>query len=241
MIRKLIAWLGLVALAAAFATPASAQTILLEGARLIPGDGSAAIEDAAVLIERGTIARIGRKGEIALPAGAARVDLAGKTVMPAIIATHVHPGFQKGVSYAAENFTREVILADLNRALYFGVSTVMSQGIERGDVMFDIRAEQAAGKLGGAQLLLAGRGIGAPNAGPGNTIYADFAYSVTTEADARRAVQEQAARKVDAIKFWVDDRGGRAPRLPIAISRAIIDEAHKHGLRAAAHIFYHDD
>jgi imidazolonepropionase-like amidohydrolase len=242
MIRKLIAGFGLVALAAAFgATPASAQTILLEGARLIPGDGSPAIEDAAVLIERGTIARIGRKGEIALPAGASRVDLAGKTVMPAIIATHVHPGFQKGVSYAAENFTRDVILADLNRALYFGVSTVMSQGIEKGELMFQIRAEQAAGKLGGAQLLLAGRGIGAPNAGPGNAIYADFAYSLNTEADARRAVQEQAAKKVDAIKFWVDDRGGRAPKLPIAISRAIIDEAHKHGLRAAAHIFYHAD
>ena len=54
-------------------------------------------------------------------------------------------------------------------------------------------------------------------------------------------MQEQAARKVDAIKFWVDDRGGRAPRLPIAVSRAIIEEAHKHGLKAAAHIFYHDD
>src|SRR5882672_934983 len=107
--------------------------------------------------------------------------------------------------------------------------------------MFQIRPEQAAARFGGARLLLAGRGIGAPNAGPGNAIYADFAYALTPEAQARRAVQEQAARKVDAIKFWVDDRGGRAPRLPIAVSRAIIEEAHKHGLRVAAHIFYHDD
>jgi imidazolonepropionase-like amidohydrolase len=54
-------------------------------------------------------------------------------------------------------------------------------------------------------------------------------------------VQEQAARKVDGIKIWVDDRGGRAPKLPIAFSRAAIEESHKHGLRIAAHLFYHDD
>jgi imidazolonepropionase-like amidohydrolase len=107
--------------------------------------------------------------------------------------------------------------------------------------MFQIRAEQAEGRLGGARLLLAGRGIGAPNAGPGNPIYANFAYEVATEAEARRAVQEQAAKKVDGIKIWVDDRGGRAPKLPIALSRAVIEEGHKHGLKVAAHIFYHDD
>ena len=185
--------------------------------------------------------RVGRKGEIALPVGATRIELGDKTVMPALISTHVHPGFQMGLGYFAENFTRENILDDLNRALYFGVSTVMSQGIERGDTMFEIRAEQAAGKLGGARLMLAGRGMGAPNAGPGNVVYANFAYSVTTEDDIRRAVQEQAARKVDAIKIWVDDRGGRAPKVPIALSRAAIDEANKQGLRISAHIFYHDD
>src|SRR5438445_10646307 len=237
MIRRIIASFGLIGLAAVLAAkPAPAQTLLLEGARVIPGDGSPAIEDAAILVERGIIARIGRKGDIAAPASASRVDLAGKTVMPAIVSTHVHPGFQKGLTYAAENFTRETIMDDLNRALYFGISTVMSQGIERGEVMYQIRAEQAAGKLGGARLMLAGRGMGAPNAGPGSPVYADFAYSITTEAEARRAVQEDAAKGVDAIKIWVDDRGGRAPKLPIALSRAVIAEAHGRGLKVAAHI-----
>src|SRR3984893_10473857 len=223
------------------AQPAPAQTALLEGARVIPGDGSPAIDNAALLVERGTITRIGRKGDVALPAGGTRVDLDGKTVMPAIISTHVHPGFQKGLTYLVENFKRETIVDDLNRALYFGVSTAMSLGIETGDVMFQIRAEQAEGRTGGARLLLAGRGIGAPNAGPGNSVYSAFTYEVTTVDHIRSAVQEQAARKVDIIKIWVDDRGGRAPRLPISLARAAIDEAHKHGIKIAAHIFYHED
>jgi len=237
------AGLGAAVMAALLAaTPAPAQIVLFEGARLIAGDGSALMENAAILSENGVIARLGGKGDIALPPGATRVDLSGKTVMPAMISPHAHPGFQRGLSYAAENFTRQTILEDLNRELYFGISTVQSLGVERGDdITLRIKADQAAGRLGGAQLFTAGRGIGAPNAGPGDPVYADFAYPVTTEDEIRRAVDEQTARPVDIVKIWVDDRGGRAPRLPIALALAAIDEAHKHNTKIAAHIFYHDD
>jgi imidazolonepropionase-like amidohydrolase len=183
--------------AALAAAPASAQTILFEGARIIPGDGRSAIDNAALLVERGTIMRVGRKGEIALPPGGMRLDLTGKTIMPALISTHVHPGFQKGLAYLAENFTRATILDDLNRELYFGVSTVMSLGIETGEVMFQIRAEQALGRTGGARLLLAGRGIGAPNAGPGNAIYSSFTYEVTTVDQIRSAVPSPLAGRIE--------------------------------------------
>jgi imidazolonepropionase-like amidohydrolase len=161
--------------------------------------------------------------------------------MPAIVSPHVHPGFQRGLTYSADNYTRETVMDDLNRALYFGISTVMSLGVEKGDVMYQIRADQAAGRLGGARLMLAGRGIGAPNAGPGAAAYAGIAYEITTEDQARSAVQELAARKVDAIKIWVDDRGGRAPSLPIALSRVVIDEGHRLGFKVSAHIFNHKD
>ena len=215
--------------------------VLYEGARLIPGDGRAAINDSAVLVDGGVIVRIGRTGELAVAGGVRRVDLAGRTVMPAIINTHGHPGFQQGLSYSRENYRRETILTDLNRALYFGVSTIMSQGIEIGDVMHEIRSQQLAGVLGGARLLFAGRGIGGPNAGPGAAAYANIAHAVTTEEEIRRAVRSEAARKVDAIKIWVDDRGGRAPRLPPALVRAAIDEGKRASLKVAAHVFYHED
>jgi imidazolonepropionase-like amidohydrolase len=107
--------------------------------------------------------------------------------------------------------------------------------------MYQIRADQAAGRLGGARLMLAGRGIGAPNAGPGAAAYAGIAYEITTEDQARNAVQELAAKKVDGIKIWVDDRGGRAPSLPIALSRIVIEEGHRLGFKVTAHVFYHKD
>jgi imidazolonepropionase-like amidohydrolase len=239
--RPIVLFALLVFAAALTARTASAQVTLFEGARIIPGDGGAAIENGALLVEGGTITRIGRKGEIALPADANRIALDGKTLMPAIVSAHVHPGFQRGLSYSADNFTRETILDDLNRALYFGISTVMSHGIEKGDVMYRIRADQAAGRLGGARLMVAGRGIGAPNAGPGAAAYAGIAYEITTQDQARNAVAELAARHVDIVKIWVDDRGGRAPSLPIALSRTVIEEAHRNGLKVSAHVFYHKD
>ena len=78
------------------------------------------------------------------PAGAGRVDLTGKTVMPALINAHGHPGFQRGLTYSADNFTRENIIDDLNRALSFGVAVVQSQGIERATSPIEIRADQEA-------------------------------------------------------------------------------------------------
>ena len=216
-------------------------TVLFEGARLIPGDGSPPIANSAMLVERGTITQIGARGTVTAPAEATRIDLTGTTVMPTLINAHGHPGFQRGLTYSADNFTRDTIVDDLNRALYFGVAAVLSQGIEKGDITFQIRADQEAGTLGGARLRVAGRGIGAPNAGPGAAAYAGIAYEVITQDQGRKAVQELAAKKVDVVKIWVDDRNGRASRLPKDIFTAIIDEGHKHGLKVNAHVFYHED
>src|SRR5437867_1671731 len=248
MIRKVFLVTALFVLATSYSavlvktqTRPSAAAVLYEAARFIPGDGSQPITNGAMLVENGTITKIGPKGRVGVPRGAVRVDLGGKTVMPALINTHGHPGFQRGLTYSAANFTRDTIMEDMNRALYFGVAVVQSQGIEKGEATYLIRADQEAGGLGGARLRIAGRGIGAPNAGPGGAGYAGIAYEVTTEPEARQAVQELAAKKVNLIKIWVDDRNGRAPRLPSNLYRAIIEEGHRHELQVNAHVFYHSD
>ena len=158
----------------------------------------------AIAIGGGLVVAVGTSAEIRARAGAdARViDLAGKSVIPTLISTHVHPGFQKGVTYVAANYGRDTVINDLNRALYFGVSVVQSQGIERG-VLYGIRAEQTAGTLGGAKLLVAGRGIGAPNAGPGAAAYAGIAYEITQP----RPKREKPCRSSRRAK-WTSSRSG---------------------------------
>ena len=235
------AWLLVSAATAAQQSARSSDAVLYEGALLVAGDASAPIPNSAFLVQDGAIARVGRRGELAAPPGARRVDLSGKTVMPTLINTHGHPGFQSGLTYGRQNYTRDTYLDDLNRAAYYGVRVVMSQGIDPGDLAYEIRRDQEAGGADGARLLVAGRGIGAPNAGPGAAAYQGIAYEVTTPEEGRVAVRELAAKKVDLVKIWVDDRGGRAPRMPAPVYRAIIDESHAYKLKINAHVFYHDD
>ncbi|HUA19513.1 MAG TPA: amidohydrolase family protein [Bryobacteraceae bacterium] len=214
---------------------------LFEGARLIADARRPPIENSAFLIDGGRIVKVGKKGQIQAPAGATHVDLTGKTVIPALVDSHIHIGYQKGLVYSAESYTRENLIDQLNRYAYCGVGAVLSLGTDPGEMPLQIRADQRAGRLGGAWFLLAGRGLAAPNAGPNNPALKPSAYGVTTEEEARRDVREQIAHKVDFIKVWVDDRNGTVQKLSPALYRAAIQEAHKHGTRVIAHVYYLDD
>jgi imidazolonepropionase-like amidohydrolase len=198
-----------------------AGAVVYEGARLIIGDGKT-IETSAFVVEKGRISQVGARGQVKAPAGASRVDLAGKTVMPAIVDAHTHVPTE-----------RQALVDLLQRKAYFGVAAIMSMGQDNNDVAFQVRQEPVAGA---ARLRTAGRGITAPE--PGRT---EAPYWVTTEAEARKAVQELAAKKVDMVKIWVDDRDGKYKKLTPELYGAIIDEAHKHKLRVTAHIYTLDD
>jgi imidazolonepropionase-like amidohydrolase len=215
-------------------TPAHAQT-LFEGARLITGDGGV-IENSAFVVTGNQITQVGRKGEVRLPAGGTRVDLTGKTVMPALIDAHVHMGYRKGLDFSTNNYTRENLSDILDRFSYYGVAAVLEAGTARSDLPYEFRAKPTAGAL----FLSAGRGFGMPNAGPGGPMR-DSAYGVTTEAEARADVRELAAKKANMVKVWVDDRGGTVEKLHPNLYRAIIDEAHKNNIHAFVHVMKLDD
>jgi imidazolonepropionase-like amidohydrolase len=239
---RLFAVIVLSMTAACSATPpaepqqSASRATLFEGARLITGDGSAPIENSAFVIENDRITRIGKKGEIERPAGAERVALTGKTVMPAIVDAHSHLGYTdvKHNTTAAANFTRENLIDHLRRYAYFGIAATLSMGVDRGELPYELRTNPVPGA---ALFRTAGRGIALPNAGPGAEYRKDAAYGVSTEDEARKAVQELAAKKVDIVKIWVDDRDDTVQKLPPPMYRAIIDEAHKNNLRVVAHIF----
>src|SRR5436190_10990100 len=83
---------------------------LFEGARLITGDGRAPIENAAFIVQDGRFTQIGTKGALPAPAGVRRVDLTGKTVMPALVDAHVHLGYRNGATFTADNYTSDNLI-----------------------------------------------------------------------------------------------------------------------------------
>ena len=197
---------------------ASGVTVFM-GARLLTGDGGV-IENATFTVGADNrFGLVGQTGAVIVPTGAATVDLAGLTVMPAIVDTHTHLARD-----------RAALTADLRRRAYFGVSAAMSLGQDTGDDVYALRRETIPGA---ALYRTAGRGITGPE--PGRS---DIPYWVTTAEEARAGVREQAALGVDIVKVWVDDRNGTYEKLAPEIYGAAIDEAQRSGLRTTAHLFH---
>src|SRR5262245_27631224 len=118
-------------------TRGAAPATVFEGARLIVGDGSV-VDNSAFIVQGNLFARVGRRSDIPIPAGAIRVDLTGKTVMPAKVDLHGHIGYQHDVdgTMAKEYFTRENLIDHLQRLAYYGVSAVIGIGdlVDRSDL-----------------------------------------------------------------------------------------------------------
>jgi imidazolonepropionase-like amidohydrolase len=197
---------------------AQADVTAFEKVRLIVGDGRV-IENATLVIDGNKITQAGQG--VSVPAGATRVDLAGKTMMPAIIDTHVHL-----------SPTRERLIRDLKMRGWYGVSAALSLGLDNYDLL-DIRGQDIPGA---ARFFSAGHGITMPE--PGRITAPHW---ITTETEGRKAIQELAEKKVDIVKVWVDTRDSKFRKLSPDLYGPIIDEAHKNNLRVTAHIFDLED
>src|SRR5262245_3374473 len=112
-------------LAAAISSEVKGQTgvTVFEGARLITGDGNI-VENSAFVVENNRFTSVGRRSDVLFPAGAARVELKGKTVMPMMIDLHGHIGYQNVAAgtMSKETYTRENLIDHLERLAYYGVS-----------------------------------------------------------------------------------------------------------------------
>jgi len=180
-----------------------------EGARVIVGDGR--VLDNTTLVVSGT--KIVQVGGV-VPAGATRVNLAGKTVMPMLLDTHTHL-----------STTRDKLVLDLRQRAYFGVGAALSLGTDNYELL-DLRNKDNPGM---ARFFSAGKGISRTEGRP--------TLEINSVEEARKAVQTNVANKVDIIKVWVDDRDGKVDKVLPSQYEAVIDEAHKNGLRVTAHIF----
>ena len=207
-----------------FAVSARAQApgggvTAFEGARIITGNEAGPIENGTLVIQGTRILQVGKAGEVQVPAGATRVNAAGKTIMPTIVDTHTHL-----------STTRDALIKDLKRRAYYGVSAALSMGTD-GFGLLDMRQENIPGA---ARYFSAGLGITRFEPGPPK-------FQINSEAEGRKAVQENAAHRADIIKIWVDDRDGKVDKVTPLQYAAVIDEAHNRGLRVTAHIFNMED
>jgi len=217
-----------------------AQAVLLRNARLIDGTGAAPREHVSILLRDGRIAAVGGT-EMAAPKGVEVRDLAGKTVMPGLISAHSHLGLLvDDAESSGTAYTRENVTAQLKQFERYGVTTIMSLGVNR-DLVYELKEEQRGGRLGGATIFTAGRGIGVPGGAPGLPAAPDQIYRPATVEEARKDVDELAAHHADIVKIWVDKVHGTVPEMNPEIYKAVIDESHKKHLRVAAHEYALED
>ena len=202
--------------------PAAAQAgaaTVLRGARLVDGRGAIVTARGAVVIRDGRIAAVGSDDVVAVPEVARVVDLAGRTVIPGLINAHGHVGDTSGLEANPRFYTEANLVRQLRQYARYGVTTVVSLG---GDGEIGVRLrDQSAGPLDRARLLVAGPVV-----------------TAATPDTARAAVDRVAAMNPDFVKIRVDDNLGTTRKMPLDVARAVIEQAHAHGLPVAAHIFY---
>ena len=218
--------------------PHTAATVTwFEGAILIDGAGGEPLAGAAFLVEDGLFTWVGRTEERDAPAGALRVDLHGKTVIPALIDAHQHIGLTdvKAGTTHQDHYTRANLVEHLERFAYHGVAATMSLGLEADETLaFALRDEPIPGV---ARFLTSGRGIAATaTAGPQQPYRLGIPRGARSPVEGQTAVRELQSHGVELVKIWIDDRGGRVPKLAPEVYRAIINDAHARNMRVVAHV-----
>jgi hypothetical protein len=197
--------------------PAAAQSArpatLFQGARVIVGDGTTPIENAAFLVEGNRITAVGRAGQVQAPAGAVRVDLTGKTVMPAFVDLHSHIGYEDTARGVEDEkfFTRANVIDHLERFAYTGHALTHSLGNDNPglfDVRYaddpstfvDLRIESQQDSFSGARYLTIGRGLAWE--GTGNP-RSSTPYPIFQPLQARLAIRELHAQGIKFYKLFI--------------------------------------
>ncbi|HWI18852.1 MAG TPA: amidohydrolase family protein [Vicinamibacterales bacterium] len=209
--------LVLVAAALLSARGVSAQTTAFVGGRVIDGTGKV-IDNGTVVVTGAKITAVG-PASTPVPAGATRVDLKGKTILPGLINAHGHVPSTTGLRIDPASYTRDNLLRQLRTYAMYGVTTVFSLGDDQA-AGFTLRDENGTA-TDRARIFVAGAVIG------GNT--AD---------EARANTAAVVAMKPDVLKIRVDDNLGSTRKMPEAAWRAVIAEADARKLPLAVHIYY---
>ena len=198
---------------------APADTIALTGARLIDGTGRPPLQQATIVIKNGRVEAVGAPNAVTIPSGATRIDVAGKTIIPGLVNAHGHLDAD-----ASDRPIRDKLAGQLRVYADYGVTAVEVLGTGPNDLTdaIALRDAQDRAPLDRARVYAAGPSL----------------RDLKTADEARTRVNQYADAKVDIIKMHIT---GGPNDTPPPVYAALIDQAHKRGLRVAAHLFYLKD
>lgn len=234
------------------AARAQEPTLLaIRAARLIDGTGAPPIENAVMIVKAGRIEQVGRG--LAVPPGARVIDLGTHTIVPGYIDAHTHmttesPGDRKldRLSATAADFAL-VGAVNARNMLMAGFTTVRDVG---GLDLADVALKRAIdrGDAIGPRMFVATTSIsitgghGDATNGLSPSIRIDRLAGVANGVEGvRQKVRELIKLGADHIKFAATGGGMSRGTKPTAQHftdeeiAAIIDEAHRLGVKVAAH------
>jgi imidazolonepropionase-like amidohydrolase len=197
-----------------------AGVLVIRNGTLIDGTGAEPIPDSMVIIRGERIVAVGREADLEVPAEAQIIDAGGGTILPGIIDSHVH-----------ETWSPEI----RRQFLELGVTSVCDLGSPV-DRMDDFEQDTWSGKPV-ARGFRAGPIVTAPGGLPDAVLHADLNYELGTPKEARRGVADLVGRGADVIKVYLQPTANNQPypMLGDAVLKAIVDEAHAHGVLVRAH------
>jgi imidazolonepropionase-like amidohydrolase len=253
MNRKL--FIGFVLTMLGTVTPLWAQAprvVAVRAGHLFNSKSGTMLTDQVVLIQGERITDVGAADRVQIPSGAQVIDLSQATVLPGLVDahTHVYSSLSAGgrVNTSKEAWTLMAI-GNAQTTLRAGFTTVRDLGTHGegyGDV--DIRNAINRGIFEGPRMQVSTRGIGASGSdyigSPGTTITGGN-EEIHGVDQAREVVREQIRYGADWIKvfptagysFSPDGELFVEPTFTLAELQAIVDEAHRHQRKVAAHSY----
>lgn len=218
--------------------------LVLANARLVDGEGGT-VPRATVRISGGRVVEVGPGADVEPRAGLEVIDVAGRTLMPALVDAHVHlssyemlPPPLRGEEPRSPAL-RYFELANSARDLVeMGILTVRDVGSMDGHAL-DLRQAIGLGLCPGPRVLTCARIVSATS--PGCRIFTTMYRPADGCDEVRKAVREQLMMGADFVKVMATGARSVALENPEAAQfareeiRTVVEEAHRMGVRVAAH------
>lgn len=232
------------------------KAVAVRAGRLFDPKSGTLRPNQVVIIEGERISAVGPANQVQIPSGAEVIDLAQSTVLPGLIDQHLHvmdeeyarhPG---SIGQGTATFTRPglyddeggwtlqervlMALIDAQKNLLAGFTTIQDLG-SAGGLYGTVQLRDAINKglVTGPRMRVAGPRI------------TEIGIKIDTPELARQAVRELAKNGVDVVKMSStgrvtlkpDGTMDTVPTYTLEMTQAIVDEAHRNGLKVASHAY----